>query len=83
MMCSLVLGLGRGLWWWFWGRGGGRWTKSGWDCRKVEMDIGDFQRSAGDRSVGKVLQLKRWVVVCSEEKQWGQREEGETSILWR
>ena len=37
--------------------GGGRWTKSGWDCRKVEADSGDFQRSVGDRSLGKVLQL--------------------------
>ena len=42
---------------------GGWWAKSGWDCRKVEADSGDFHRSVGDRSVGKVLQLKRWVVV--------------------
>ena len=39
----------------------GRWVKSGWDCRKVEEDNGDFQRLVGDSSVGKVLQLKRWV----------------------
>ena len=62
---------------------GWRWTKSGWDCRKVEADSGDFQRSVGDRSVGKVWQLKKWVVVCSEERQCGQRGEGEVSILWR
>ena len=55
----------------------------GGDCRKVEADSGDFQRSVGDRSVGKVQQLKRWVVVCSEERQCGQRGEGEASILWR
>ena len=61
---------------------GGRWVKSGWDCRKVEADSGDFQRSVGDRSVGKVRQLKRWVVVWSEEREWGQRGEGEASILW-
>ena len=42
---------------------GGRWTKSGWDCRKVETDSEDFQRSVGDRSVGKVWQLKRWMVL--------------------
>ena len=23
---------------------GGRWVKSGWDCRKVEVDSGDFKR---------------------------------------
>ena len=33
--------------------------KSGWDCRKVEADSGDFQNLVGDRSVGKVQQLKR------------------------
>ena len=55
--------------------------KSGWDCRKVESDSGDFPRSIGDRSVGKVLQLKRWVVVCLEVKQCGQRGEEEASIL--
>ena len=47
------------------------------------MDSGNFQRSMGDRSVGKVWQLKRWVVVWWEERQCGQREEGEASILWR
>ena len=51
------------------GEGGGRWAKSGWDCRKVEVDCGDFQRSVGDRSVGKVWQLIRWVIVWSEERQ--------------
>ena len=60
--------MGRGLWWWFWGKGEGRrWVKSGWKCQKVEADSGDFQRFVGDRSVGKVQKLKRWVVVCSEE----------------
>ena len=62
---------------------GGKWTMSGWDCRKVEADSGDFQRSIGDMFVGKVLQLKRWVVVCSEERQCGQRGEGKASILWK
>ena len=57
------------------GGGGGRWVKSGWDYGKVEADSGDFQRSVGGRSVGKVRQLKRWVVVCSEERQCGQRGE--------
>ena len=55
--------------------------KSRWECRKVKADNGDFQRSVGGRSVGKVPQLKRWVVVCSEERQCGQRGEGETSIF--
>ena len=62
---------------------GGKWTMLGWDFRKVEADNGDFQRSVGDRSVGKVLQLKRWVVVWSKERQCGQRGEGKASILWR
>ena len=70
--------MGSGLWWWFWETGDG----GGGDCRKVEADSGDFQRSVGDRCVGKVQQLKRWVVVCSEERQCGQRREGEASILW-
>ena len=52
------------------------WMMSGWDCRKVEVDSGDFQRSVGDRCVGKVQQLKRWVVVWLEERQCGQRWEG-------
>ena len=51
-------GGGKGLWWCFLGKGG-RWAKSGWDCRKVEADSRDFQRSVGDMSVGKVRQLKR------------------------
>ena len=41
------------------GGGGGRWVKSGWNCRKVEADSGDFQMLVGDRSVRKVWQLKR------------------------
>ena len=32
---------------------GGRWTKSGWDCRKVEADNGDFQRSVDDSLWGR------------------------------
>ena len=48
--------------------GGGRQVKSGWDCRKVEVDSGDFQR---------------WMVVWSEEGQCGQRGEGYAPILWR
>ena len=35
------------------GEVGGRWMKSGWDCRKVEVNSGDFQRLVRDRSVGK------------------------------
>ena len=54
----------------------GRWAKSGWDYRKVEADSGDFQRLVGDRSVGKVQQLKSLVVVWSEKRQCGQRGEG-------
>ena len=65
------------------GDSGGRWAKSGWDYRKIEAESRDFQRSVGDRCVGKVQQLKRWVVVWLKEQQCGQRGEGEASILWR
>ena len=50
--------------------------KSGWDCRKAEADSGDFQRSVGDRSVGKVWQLKRWMVVGRKKGSVGKEGKG-------
>ena len=67
-------GGGRRLWWWFWGWGG---VKSEWDCRKVEADSGDFQRSVGDRSVGKVWQVR----LVRRKAVWAKRGRGDFNFV--
>ena len=42
---------------------GGRWEKSGWCWRKLATSRGESQRLTGERVVGWVGQLKRWMVV--------------------